>query len=77
VTGLVQRREQRVAKIVLVNACSDADVASGKPTAERVVGEVEPAALEIVAQTLRNMKGRAKARRSPGSMESEPVSVIE
>src|SRR5437588_3578424 len=58
VTGLVQRREQRVAKVVLAHAGGDADVASGKPGAERMMGEVEPAALEIVTQTLRNMQGK-------------------
>src|SRR5438874_1699364 len=56
VTGLVQCREQRVAKVVLVDAGRDADVASGKPGAERMLGKVESAPLEIVAQTLCNIE---------------------
>ena len=63
VPGLVQRREQRVAKVVLVDARGDANVTSGKPTAERMVSEVEPAALEIVAETLRNVQRKIKLGR--------------
>ena len=63
VPGLVQRREQRVAKVVLVDARGDANVTSGKPTAERMVSEVEPAALEIVAETLRNVQRKVKLGR--------------
>jgi hypothetical protein len=60
VTSLVQRREQRVAKVVLVNARSDADVTSGKPTAERMMGEVQSAAPEIVAERFRDVQGKIK-----------------
>jgi len=63
VAGLVQRREQRVAKVVLADAGGDANVASGKPGAERMMGEVEPTALEIVAQTFRNMQGKIELGR--------------
>ena len=62
VTGLVQCREQRVTKVVFVNAGGDADVTSGKSGAERMMGEVEPPALEVVAQTLRNMQGKIELR---------------
>src|SRR5689334_21165341 len=58
VTGLMQCREQCVAKVVLVDARSDADVTGGKPTAERMMGEVESTALEIIAQALRSMQGK-------------------
>ena len=66
--GLVQRREQRVAKIILTDASGNADVASGKPTAEWMMGEVEPAAPEIVAQSLRNMQGKIKLGRFAKSL---------
>ena len=62
VTGLVQRREQRISKIALIDAGGDADVVTRKPGAEWMVGEVEAAALEIVAQTLCNMQGKIKLR---------------
>src|SRR6516225_4029730 len=62
VTGLVQCREQRVTKVVFVDAGRDADVTSGKPGAERVMREVEPAALEIVAKALRNMLSKIELR---------------
>ena len=58
VAGLVQCREQRVAKVVLVDAGGDADVASRKSSAERMVGEVEPSALKYVAETFRNTQGK-------------------
>src|SRR5215469_11866016 len=62
VAGLVQCREQRITKVVFVDAGRDADVTGGKPGAERMTGEVEPAALEIVAETLRNMQGKIELR---------------
>ena len=40
VAGLVQRREQRIAKIVVADAGGDADVTSGKSSAEWMMGEV-------------------------------------
>ena len=52
VAGLVQRREQRVAEVVLIDASGDAYVAFGKRRAERMAGEIEPAALEIIADPL-------------------------
>jgi hypothetical protein len=45
-----------------VNAGGDPDVASGKSGAERMMGKVEPPALEVVAQTLRNMQGKIELR---------------
>src|SRR6516162_855823 len=60
VTSFVQSREQRVAKVVLVDASGDADVVRGKPGTEGMVGEIEPAALEIVAKTLRSLQGKIK-----------------
>src|SRR5207248_7603597 len=62
VTGFVQRREQRVAKVLLVDAGRDADVAGRKPGAERMMGEVEAAALEIVTQALRDVQGKIELR---------------
>src|ERR1700751_3140332 len=56
--GLVQCREQRVAEVVLIDAGGDADVASRKPGAERMVGKVEPPTVEVVAQTLRYMQAK-------------------
>src|SRR3974377_2026304 len=52
--GLVQRREKGVAKVVLVDVGSDADVASGKPGAERMMREVDPGPLEIATPPLQN-----------------------
>ena len=60
VASLVQRREQGVANVVLADAGGDADVASGKPGAERMVRKIEPAPLEIVTKALRNMQGKIK-----------------
>ena len=56
--GFVQCREQCVAKIALVDAGGDADVACGKSRAERVMREVEPAALDVIAEALCDMQGK-------------------
>src|SRR5271169_5042419 len=71
--GLVQRRKQRVAKVVLADAGGDADVASGKPAAERMMGEIEPATLEIVAKALRNIQGKIKLGRFAKSLPQTGV----
>ena len=63
VAGLVKCREQCVTELVLIDAGGDPDVASGKSGAERMMGEVEPTALEIVAQTFRNMQGKIELGR--------------
>src|SRR3974377_1851354 len=63
VAGLVPRREKGVAKGVLVDVGSDADVASGKPGAERMMREVDPAPLEIVTQALQNTQSKIELGR--------------
>ena len=62
VASLVQRREQRVAEIVLVDARGDADVASGKPGAERMMRQIEPAAPEVVAHALGDVQAEIELR---------------
>jgi hypothetical protein len=44
--GLVQRREYCIAKVVLVDVSGDAYVAGRKARAERMMGQVKPAAVK-------------------------------
>src|SRR6478736_241952 len=48
-SGLMQRREEGVADVVLAHPGRDPDVARRKLGAERVAGLVEPPAFEVVA----------------------------
>ena len=63
VAGLVQRREQRVAEVVLVDARGDAHVAGGEFGAERMVREIEPPAREVVAHALGDAQAEIELRR--------------
>ena len=65
VPGLVQRRKQRVAEVVFTHAGRDAHIARGEFRAERMVREIEPATLEVVAQALGRPFGEFQLLRRP------------
>ena len=50
VTGFVDRAEQPVAQIVLLEACGDADITQGELGHEGMVRLVLPAAIEVITQ---------------------------
>jgi hypothetical protein len=63
VTRLVQRREQRIAEVVLVDARGDANVAGGEFGAERMVREIEPAARRVVSHPPGDAEAEIELRR--------------
>src|SRR2546423_8284061 len=63
VPGFVQRREQRIAKVVLAYARGDPHVAGGEFCAERMERLVEPAALHVVAEPLGDREAEFELRR--------------
>ncbi len=61
--GLMQRREQYIARVVLVDVSGDAHVAGRKARAERMMGKIKSATVEIVAQALSDIQGKFKLGR--------------
>src|ERR1700761_3609434 len=61
-SGLMQRREQRVADIVLAHPCGDPDVSRRKLGAERMAGFVEASAFEVVAHLSGDLQAKVELR---------------
>src|SRR6202021_892795 len=53
VAGLMERGEQRIAQIVLLDARGNAHVAGGEFGAKRMMGKIEPPAAEVVTELFR------------------------
>src|ERR1700730_11567293 len=73
VASLMDGREQRLADIVLVNPGGDAHVTGGEFCAERMMGLVEPAAVEVVADLFDHGEAEIKLRALAKEAAQTPI----